>query len=105
MIKWINDINTTSFRIVVSVVLAVVVVLLIIGGMMIGRPVDTSVLQAILIFLSVMMGLDVTTFIAKRVTHKDPGTPTVVLSERAPIVLETPTNAHRSPGTPSVEQS
>lgn len=64
--KWLSELNTTNFRIVVSIALAVFYVLVVLGGVMMDRKMDVGVLGTLQWFLLGMMGLDVASFIGKR---------------------------------------
>ncbi len=67
---WVNDINTTSLRIIVSIALAAVMVLMLLVGVTIRNWYPTD-MQLKVIYaagggLLMMMGFDVTQFAAKR---------------------------------------
>jgi hypothetical protein len=73
--RWVADLPSTNFRILVSICLAVVVVLSALLSMLVapGRMgmVQEPIFNSILIFLGVMMGLDVTAFAIKRTTFTE----------------------------------
>lgn len=63
---WVDDVNTTNLRILVSIVLAILYVLVVLGGTMLGKFTETSAINTVAMFLLAMMGLDVAQFIGKR---------------------------------------
>lgn len=70
MKAWVSDLSSTNFRIFVSILLAVfVVVVLTVVGLVLNRPVQEGVMYAILGFIGVMLGLDVSQFVMKRKTE------------------------------------
>lgn len=70
MKAWVSDLSSTNFRIFVSIVLAVfVVTVLTVVGLVLNRPVQEGVMYAVLGFIGVMLGLDVSQFIMKRKTE------------------------------------
>lgn len=74
---WLMDLPTTNFRIFVSIILAIIYVvstllLTIISAMKPEdvRPLPDVVLDTIGLFIFGMMGLDVASYLGKRLTHK-----------------------------------
>ncbi len=67
---WLNEVNTTSFRIVTSVVIAAAAVLMILAAVLFfhWEPSDKQVrvLEGLALVVLTMMGFDVASFIAKR---------------------------------------
>ena len=72
---WINEVNTTNFRILMSVILAGTIIPLITIGILFRNwlPSDPQikVLEGLGLFLLTMMGFDVLQFWAKRSTDAD----------------------------------
>lgn len=71
MIKsWINEVNTTSFRIIVSVVLAAIGVVGVLIALLLNNwlptPEQMRVLEGVSIVVLTMMGFDVLQFVGKR---------------------------------------
>lgn len=73
--NWINTVNTTSFRIVASVCLAVIVALILIAALVFGGWEPKESQLTLLMYVGggifVMMGVDITQFITKRFTHSE----------------------------------
>lgn len=70
MKSWVSDLSSTNFRIFVSILLAVfVVVVLTVVGLVFNRPVQEGVMWAVLGFIGLMLGLDVSQFVMKRKTE------------------------------------
>lgn len=70
MKAWVSDLSSTNFRIFVSIVLAVfVVVVLTVVALVFNRPVQEGVMWAVLGFIGLMLGLDVSQFVMKRKTE------------------------------------
>jgi len=74
---WVADLNTTPYRIVVSIWLSVAVVIALMVGLLLGAQgilkkgaMQESIVDSILLFLFGMMGIDAASFIAKRATYK-----------------------------------
>lgn len=77
--SWLIDLPTTNFRIFISIILAIVYVistqlLTILHAMNaeVGPPPD-AVLDTLGLFIFGMMGLDVASYLGKRMTHKPGG--------------------------------
>ena len=77
---WLMDLPTTNFRIFVSIILAIVFVistllLTIVHAMEPEdvRPLPDVVLDTLGLFIFGMMGLDVASYLGKRLTHKPQG--------------------------------
>ena len=77
---WLTDLPTTNFRIFISIILAIVFVistlLLTIVHVMKPedvRPLPDVVLDTIALFIFGMMGLDVASYLGKRLTHRPAG--------------------------------
>ena len=70
--KWLATLPTTNFRIFVSIMLAIVFVLVVLAGIVAGKITGTNdgPLYTVGGFLLIMMGLDVTQFSVKRLTHQ-----------------------------------
>lgn len=73
--SWINEVNTTSLRIIVSIGVAAIGMLMVLAAVLFFRwePKDVQVklLYALGTFLGVMMALDVTQFIGKRFSAEE----------------------------------
>lgn len=80
--NWINTVNTTNLRIVVSLILAVIYVLVILLGVISGHLTDgNSALDTAGLFIFGMMGVDAVQFTAKR--FSDSG---LAAAKRQPVV-------------------
>lgn len=64
--NWINEVNTTNLRIIVSLVLAVIYVLVILAGAVLGKQMPMEALNTAGLFIFGMMGVDAAQFIGKR---------------------------------------
>jgi hypothetical protein len=90
---WVNDVNTTSLRIVTSLALAIVCVPTILGAILFldwqPKSGQLLVLGYMAAFALTMMGFDVAQFVAKRFSDagyasaKNPSTP-------SPVTVEAP---------------
>lgn len=96
MIKaWVNDVNTTSLRIVTSLALAIVCVPAILGSILFldwqPKAGQLSILGYLAAFVLTMMGFDVAQFVAKRFSDagyasaKNPSAP-------SPVTVEAPSS-------------
>lgn len=101
MIKsWVNDVNTTSLRIVTSLALAIVCVPAILGAILFldwqPKSGQLLVLGYMAAFALTMMGFDVAQFVAKRFSDagyasaKNPTTP-------SPVTVEAPSTVTVEP--------
>jgi sterol desaturase/sphingolipid hydroxylase (fatty acid hydroxylase superfamily) len=77
---WLMDLPTTNFRIFISIILAIVFVVSVLLLTIIHamnpedvRPLPDVVLDTIGMFIFGMMGLDVVSYLGKRLTHKPRG--------------------------------
>lgn len=68
---FINGVNTTSLRILVSLVLAAVYVMVILAGAVLGRTMPVDALNTAGLFIFGMMGVDAAVFTAKRFSDRD----------------------------------
>lgn len=113
MIKtWLNDINTTSLRIVVSIVLAATSILMILTAMLLKgwepTAMQLKVLTGIGAGVLTMMGFDVLQFVGKRFSDatyaaaKNPTQPVSVETPPAPMPTAAPDGPPSVPvgGTP-----
>lgn len=102
--NWLNNVNTTNLRIVVSLVLAVIYVLVIIGGVMLGKPMQIEALNTLGLFLLGAMGIDAASFIGKRFSDIGYATaksqPNVNVAAPATVQVGTPSNPVAPPVTP-----
>lgn len=64
--NWINNVNTTNLRIVISLVLAVIYVAVILVGAVLGKQLPIEALNTAGLFIFGMMGVDAAQFIGKR---------------------------------------
>lgn len=75
MKAWVNDLNTTSFRIAISVMMAAVLCTVVTGAIVLLNWMPTtqqsSVLTGVGAMILTMMGFDVIQFIGKRRTDAD----------------------------------
>lgn len=69
MKKWIADLATTNFRIVISLMLAVLLVVVLLTGIMFRIELQSEIVWALLAFVGAMLGIDVTQFSIKRKTE------------------------------------
>lgn len=69
MKRWIADLATTNFRIVISLGLAVLLVVVILIGVVIRVEMQTEIVWALFAFVAGMLGIDVTQFSIKRKTE------------------------------------
>lgn len=91
MKAWVSDLSSTNFRIFVSILLAVfVVVVLTIVGLVFNQPVQEGVMWAVLGFIGLMLGLDVSQFVMKRKTELVTPPTTTADNARSVTVAEAP---------------
>lgn len=69
MKRWIADLSTTNFRIVISLCLAVLLVVVLLTGLMFKIELQSEIVWALLAFVGAMLGIDVTQFSIKRKTE------------------------------------
>jgi disulfide bond formation protein DsbB len=69
MNRWIADLATTNFRIVVSIILAVVLVLVLLVALILKIELQSEIVWALIAFVGAMLGIDVTQFSIKRKTE------------------------------------
>lgn len=69
MKRWIADLATTNFRIVISLGLAVLVVIVVLGGVILRIEMQSEIIWALFAFVAGMLGIDVTQFSIKRKTE------------------------------------
>jgi hypothetical protein len=69
MKRWIADLSTTNFRIVISLSLAVLLVVVLLTGIMFRIELQSEIVWALLAFVGGMLGIDVTQFSIKRKTE------------------------------------
>jgi hypothetical protein len=69
MKRWIADLATTNFRIVVSLMLAVLLVVVLLAGVMAKIELQSEIVWGLLTFVGAMLGIDVTQFSIKRKTE------------------------------------
>jgi hypothetical protein len=100
---WVNDVNTTSLRIAVSVALAAIAIILVLIGILFRNWLPTeqqlTVLKGVALFLAVMMGLDVAQFIGKR--FSDAGY--AAAKNPSPVNVEAPSTVSVSAAAPASE--
>lgn len=101
--SWINEVNTTSLRIIASVVGAVVNITAIQIALLLGWQ-PTEIAVKVMLgeagVLLTMMGYDVIQFISKRFSHTD----YVAAKNPSPVTVEPPATVVVTPGsdTPAV---
>jgi hypothetical protein len=99
MKRWIADLATTNFRIVISLGLAVLLVVVILTGVVLRVEMQTEIIWALFAFVAGMLGIDVTQFSIKRKTEiltppqvtAEHATSTTVIAPPAPPKQEGPT--------------
>lgn len=99
---FINGVNTTSLRILVSLLLAVVYVIVILAGAVLGKTLPVEALNTAGLFIFGMMGVDAAVFTAKRfsdVNYAAAKTPPVAATVEMPVVVRP---AAASVGAPPV---
>jgi disulfide bond formation protein DsbB len=69
MKRWISDLSTTNFRIVISLGLAVLLVVVVLGGVVLRIEMQSEIIWALFAFVAGMLGIDVTQFSIKRKTE------------------------------------
>jgi hypothetical protein len=69
MKRWIADLATTNFRIVVSIGLAVLLVIVLLTALMLKIELQSEIVWALVAFVGGMLGIDVTQFSIKRKTE------------------------------------
>lgn len=69
MKRWIADLATTNFRIVISLGLAILLVLVLLIALMLKIELQTEIVWALVAFVAGMLGIDVTQFSIKRNTQ------------------------------------
>lgn len=69
MKRWIADLATTNFRIVISLGLAVLLVLVLLTALMLKIELQSEIVWALVAFIAGMLGIDVTQFSIKRKTE------------------------------------
>jgi hypothetical protein len=91
MKAWLNDVNTTSLRIVVSIVLAATAILMILVAILLGgwepSAMQLKVLTGIAAGVLTMMGFDVLQFVGKRFSD---ATYAAAKNPSQPVSVETP---------------
>ena len=100
--QWLADFPSTNARIVLSLLLTVVVILtLTTVGIVLNRPVNEVVVYAVLTYLAVAQGLDVTQFNVKRkttiVTPPDAMASNVTAETRIPAAPSRPPAVSAAP--------
>lgn len=106
MIKaWVNDVNTTSLRIVTSLALAIVCVPAILGAILFldwqPKSGQLLVLGYMAAFALTMMGFDVAQFVAKRfsdasyATAKNPAPSSVTVEAPSTVTVEHPAQVEK----------
>ena len=95
---WINTVNTTALRIIVSIALAVEIVNLVVIAMLLFRWEATStqfrILTGIGVGILTMMGFDVWQFVQKRKTETEYVT---AKQGPSPVTVEAPSNVTVTP--------
>jgi uncharacterized membrane protein YjjP (DUF1212 family) len=99
MKRWIADLATTNFRIVISLGLAVLLVVVLLTGLMFKIELQSEIVWALLAFVAGMLGIDVTQFSIKRKTEiltppqvtAEHATTTTVIAPPIPPKQEGPT--------------
>lgn len=99
MKRWIADLATTNFRIVISLGLAVLLVVVILTGVVLRIEMQTEIIWALFAFVAGMLGIDVTQFSIKRKTEiltppqvtAEHATSTTVIAPPTPPKQEGPT--------------
>jgi hypothetical protein len=97
MKRWIADLSTTNFRIVVSIGLAVLLVLVLLTALMLRIELQSEIVWALVAFVGGMLGIDVTQFSIKRKTELV--TPPTVTADHA-TVTAAPAPAAQPVGKP-----
>jgi hypothetical protein len=98
---FINGVNTTSLRIMVSLLLAVVYVVVILAGAILGKTLPSEALNTVGLFIFGMMGVDAAVFTAKRfsdVNYAAAKTPTAP----SPVNVEAPSQVTVRPAAAPV---
>lgn len=98
MKRWIADLSTTNFRIVISLGLAVLLVVVLLVGVMLKIELQEGIVWALVAFVGGMLGIDVTQFSIKRKTEivtppqttAEHATATTVVSASVPPKQEGP---------------
>ena len=81
MKRWIADLSTTNFRIVISLCLAVLLVVVLLAGLIFKIELQSEIVWALVAFVGAMLGIDVQQFSIKRKTELV--TPPQVTAEHA----------------------
>jgi disulfide bond formation protein DsbB len=105
MKRWIADLATTNFRIVISLGLAVLLVVVLLTGLMFKIELQSEIVWALLAFVGAMLGIDVTQFSIKRKTEivtppqttAEHATATTVLTAPAAGVADTDADPTKRP--------
>lgn len=98
MKKWIADLATTNFRIVISICLAVLLVVVLLTALILKIELQSEIVWALVAFVGGMLGIDVTQFSIKRKTEII--TPPQVTAEHATATI---TATAPVPGTPEAD--
>jgi disulfide bond formation protein DsbB len=88
MKRWIADLATTNFRIVVSIALAVLLVVVLLIAIMMRIELQSEIVWALVAFVGGMLGIDVTQFSIKRKTEIV--TPPQTTAEHATVTTVVP---------------
>lgn len=81
MKRWIADLSTTNFRIVISLGLAILLVLVLLASLVLKIELQSEIVWALVAFVAGMLGIDVTQFSIKRNTQLV--TPPITTAEHA----------------------
>lgn len=92
---WIEKLNTTNFRIVVSIGLSVMFVTTCMVCAIVGRPLQGEIINTVAMFLLGMMGIDAASFIGKRFSDigyaaakaQAPSSPTVAVTAPSTVTV------------------
>jgi disulfide bond formation protein DsbB len=98
--RWIADLATTNFRIVVSIGLAVLIVIVLLIGLMFQIALQSEIVWALVAFVGGMLGIDVTQFSIKRKTEIV--TPPQTTAEHATATTIAAAPAPQPPAQPTV---
>jgi hypothetical protein len=103
MKRWIADLATTNFRIVISLGLAVLLVVVLLTGIMLKIELQSEIVWALLAFVGAMLGIDVTQFSIKRKTEIL--TPPQVTAENATATITATAPVRSTPLPPATPAS
>jgi disulfide bond formation protein DsbB len=95
--KWIADLATTNFRIVISLMLAVLLVIVLLAGVMLKIELQSEIVWGLFAFVGSMLGIDVAQFSIKRKTEIVTPPQTTAENATATTVTTAPVRAANNP--------